>query len=77
MNVELALQAYTGSLVSMEQSRIEAYRQLKYLVMIESPTLPEDATYPKKTYNLLLFLIVNIMIFSIVKIVIAMIKELK
>lgn len=77
VNVELALQAYTGSLVSMEQSRIEAYRQLKYLVMVESPTLPEESKYPRVTYNLLLFLILNCMLFGIVKIILETVRELK
>ncbi|MBO1254149.1 lipopolysaccharide biosynthesis protein [Alteromonas sp. 5E99-2] len=77
VNVELALQAYTASLVSMEQSRIEAYRQLKYLVMVESPTLPEETKYPRVTYNLLLFLVLNCMLFGIVRIIVETVRELK
>lgn len=77
VNLELALQSYTASQISMEQSRIEAYRQLKYLVMVEAPILPEDAKYPQTTYNLLLFLVVNLMLFGIAKIIIATINELR
>ncbi|WP_158966960.1 lipopolysaccharide biosynthesis protein [Paraglaciecola sp. L3A3] len=77
IDLELALQAYTSSLVSLEKSRIEAYRQLKYLVVVESPTLPEDASYPKIFYNLALFLALVLMLFGIVKIIIATVNELR
>lgn len=77
INLELALQAYTSSLISLEKSRIEAYRQLKYLVVVELPTVPEDASYPKILYNLTLFLILTLMLFGIGKIILATVEELR
>jgi capsular polysaccharide transport system permease protein len=77
INLELALKAYTASQVSLEKSRIEAYRQLKFLVIVESPTLPEDSTYPKVFYNLALFLAVVMMLFLIGRIILATVKELR
>ncbi|MEP4891747.1 MAG: lipopolysaccharide biosynthesis protein [Aliiglaciecola sp.] len=77
INMELALQAYTSSQVSLEKSRIEAYRQLKYLVTVESPTFPQDAKYPQVFYNLSLFLAVALMLFGIGRIVIATVTELR
>lgn len=77
INLELALQSYTSSQISLEKSRIEAYRQLKYLVVVESPTLPEDASFPNVVYNLALFLTVLLMLFGIGKIVLATIEELR
>ncbi|MBW8190760.1 hypothetical protein K0504_06915 [Neiella marina] len=74
--MELALQAYTSSLISLEKSRIEAYRKLQYLVTIESPTLPEDARYPERLYNIILFAVLGLLLFGIVRIVVATIKEL-
>lgn len=76
VNVELALQAYTSSLISLEKSRIEAYRQLQFLVIIESSTLPQENQYPAVFYNLSLFAVILLMIFMIVKIITATIKEL-
>jgi capsular polysaccharide transport system permease protein len=75
--MELALKAYTSSQVSLEKSRIEAYRQLKYLVTIESPTKPQEAKYPEIIYNISLFLAINLMIFGIGRIVIATVSELR
>jgi capsular polysaccharide transport system permease protein len=77
INLELALQAYTSSQVSLEKSRIEAYRQLKYLVIVESPTQPQEAKYPEVFYNVSLFLAITLMIFGIGCIVIATVKELR
>ncbi|MEP2651483.1 MAG: lipopolysaccharide biosynthesis protein [Paraglaciecola sp.] len=77
INMELALQAYTSSQVSLEKSRVEAYRQLKYLVTVESPTQPEEAKYPEVFYNISLFLAVTLMLFGIVRIIIATVEELR
>lgn len=77
INLELALQAYTASQISLEKSRVEAYRQLKYLVVVETPTLPEETSYPDVVYNLTLFFVIAVMLFLIVRIVIATIRELR
>ncbi|MFT2091662.1 lipopolysaccharide biosynthesis protein [Paraglaciecola sp. 2405UD69-4] len=77
INLELALTAYTSSQVSLEKSRIEAYRQLKYLVTVETSTLPEEAKYPEVIYNLMLFLAVLLMLFTIGKIISATVNELR
>ena len=77
IGLEFALQAYTSSQISLEKSRVEAYRQIKYLVMIESPVLPEDAKYPNVIYNLVLFLAVVLMLFGIGKVVLATVNELR
>ncbi|MBN7820425.1 lipopolysaccharide biosynthesis protein [Bowmanella yangjiangensis] len=75
--LEFALEALSASLVSLEKSRIEAYRQLKYLVIVESPTLPEEAKYPRVLHNLTLFLAVAFMLFGIAKIILATVEELR
>jgi capsular polysaccharide transport system permease protein len=77
IDLELALQAYTSSLVSLEKSRIEAYRQIKYLVVVETSTLPEDANYPQVFYNISLFLAILLMVFGIGKIILATVEELR
>jgi capsular polysaccharide transport system permease protein len=77
IGLEFALQAYASSQISLEKSRVEAYRQIKYLVMIESPVLPEDAKYPDVLYNITLFLAAILMIFGVGKIIIATVNELR
>lgn len=76
VKMELALQAYTSSQISLEKSRIEAYRQLKYLIVVESATEPHEAKYPEVFYNISLFFLIALMLFATGKIVIATIREL-
>ncbi|WP_462169283.1 lipopolysaccharide biosynthesis protein [Pseudoalteromonas lipolytica] len=77
IELELALKGYTASEVSLDKARIEAYRQLKYLVVVESATLPEDHQYPDALYNILLFLVIQVMFIGIVKIILATVNELR
>lgn len=48
----LAADLYKTGLISLEQTRVEAYRKLKHLLVISQPTLAEDAEYPRRLYNL-------------------------
>lgn len=77
IKMDLALQAYTSSQISLEKSRIEAYRQLKYLIVVEQATLSEDNKYPDVVYNISLFLLLLSLAFGIGKIVISTVRELK
>ncbi len=77
VKMELALQSYTSSQISLEKSRIEAYRQLKYLVVVETATKPHDAKYPNVVYNVVLFAVLASMLFGIGRIVLLTIQELK
>ena len=77
IKMDLALQAYTSSQISLEKSRIEAYRQLKYLIVVEQATLSEDSKYPDVVYNISLFLLLLSLVFGIGKIVISTVRELK
>ena len=77
IELELAIKGYTASEVSLDKARIEAYRQLKYLIVVEAPTLPQDNQYPKTLYNILLFAVLQLMLFGIGKIILATVKELR
>jgi capsular polysaccharide transport system permease protein len=76
INLELSLKAYVSSQISLEKSRVEAYRQLKHLVIIESPTKPVSNKYPETAYNIFLALSVLMMMYLIIRIIISTIKEL-
>lgn len=76
VQAELAMQAYSSSLVTLEKARVEAYQQLKYLVTIQSPSMPEESTYPNVAYNLTLLGVIMILVFGILKLAVATVKEL-
>ena len=68
VKIELAIQAYTSSQISLEKSRIEAYRQIKYLIVVEKATLSEDSKYPDVYYNISLFIMIHNLIQMYIKI---------
>lgn len=76
VQAELALQAYTASLVTLEKARVDAYQQLKFLVLIQHPTMPDDYSYPRTTYSLLLMAVALLMLYGIGRVVVATIREL-
>lgn len=76
VQLELAIQAYSASLITLEKARVETYEQLQHLVTVETPTLPEDYTYPKVIYDLTVFGVFAFLIYGIGRIVIATIREL-
>lgn len=75
LSFEFAMDIYRGSLQTLEQARVESYRKLKHLVVVQSPQLPDAALVPRKLYNIVtLFVILNL-IYGIVAMIIATIRE--
>ena len=70
-----AEEAHKSALVAYEQARLDAARKLKTLVVIEPPTLPQDAIYPRRLYNLLTVMAVALMVFVIARLTLATIRE--
>jgi capsular polysaccharide transport system permease protein len=75
MKAEFALDAYKLALGAVENARIEATRKLKSLVVIEAPTLPETAEYPRRLYNLATLLVACLLLYGVVRLVLATIRE--
>ncbi len=75
MNVEFATDNYKTSLLSLEQARIEAYRKLKHLVVVDSPSLAENAEYPRRIYILSTLLVLLCIFYGVGRIVVATVRE--
>jgi His/Glu/Gln/Arg/opine family amino acid ABC transporter permease subunit len=75
MRAEFALDAYKLALAAVENARIDATRKLKSLSVIEPPTLPQTAEYPRRLYNLTTLLVACLLIYGIVRLIIATIRE--
>lgn len=75
LSFEFASDIYRGTLQTLEQARVESYRKLKHLVVVQSPQTPDSALLPRKLYNLVtLFVILNL-IYGIAAMIIATIRE--
>lgn len=77
IDLEMALSAFTSTTISLEKARIEAYRKIKYLIVVESPRIPEDSQYPKVIYNISLLFMMSMVLFGIIRIVSATVRELR
>ena len=75
MKAEFALDAYKVALVAIESARMEATRKLTSLIVIEPATLPETAEYPRRMYNLITLLVGCLLLYAVVRLVIATIRE--
>ena len=76
IQLQLAIQAYSSSLMTLESTRVKAYEKIQHLVTIENPTQPDDNKYPQVIYNLTLFGVILFLVYGIGRIVVATIKEL-
>jgi capsular polysaccharide transport system permease protein len=66
---------YTAAMVALEQSRMDSLRKLKTLVVLEPPTKPESAIYPLRFYNWMTVLAVAAMLYAMVRLAVATIRE--
>jgi capsular polysaccharide transport system permease protein len=68
-------EAYKAALIGVEQARIDSQRKIKTVVVVEAPVLAESAIYPARIYNFLTVLALCAMLFSIVRLVVATVRE--
>ena len=75
LELEFAGDIYQGSLQTLEQARVESYRKLKHLVIVQSPLLPDEAVMPRKLYNITTMFVVLNLIYGLTALIIATIRE--
>jgi capsular polysaccharide transport system permease protein len=73
--LNFASEVYATTLVSAETARVEAYKKIKHLVVVEKPFLPEDAVYPRAIYNLITLFVALSLAYGIIIMIIATIRE--
>ncbi|MFY9996660.1 MAG: sugar transporter [Leclercia sp.] len=71
----LAADLYKSGLISLEQARVEAYRKLKYLLVVSHPTLAEDAEYPRRLYNLATIGVLLCLLYGLIVMGLATLRE--
>jgi capsular polysaccharide transport system permease protein len=75
IEASFAEESYKLAITAVENARIEASRKLKSLVVISSPSLPEEAIYPRRLYNLATLCIALLLLYGIVRFAIATIED--
>ena len=77
LDLRLATEAYSSTLMALEKARTEASRKIKQLVVVSSPQRAQDATYPRVGYNLANIFIVLLMLFGLVRMARTTVREHK
>jgi len=75
IDAAIAEEAYKYAVSSVETARVEASKKLRSLVTIVSPNTPVAAIYPERAYNLITLFIGLILLYAIVRFVIATIDD--
>lgn len=75
LQAEFSRDAYKLALAAVENARIDANQKIKSLVVVEPPSLPQTAAYPLVGYNLGTLLAMCVLLYAIVRLVLATIRE--
>jgi capsular polysaccharide transport system permease protein len=72
---EFAQHTYQVALNALEQARIDAARQQRYLAIVAAPSMADEATYPKRVFSILTVFACSLLIFGIGSLLVATVKE--
>jgi len=72
---EFGQQAYASALSSLEQARMEADRQQRYLAVYSYPSLPEDALYPRRILSIVMLIVVLTSIWGIGTLIVYSVRD--
>jgi capsular polysaccharide transport system permease protein len=75
LNLEFVTNIYKSNLNALEQARLEAARRLKFLVVVAQPSVPERAEYPRRIYLIATVGVVLLILFFVVSLTMAIIRE--
>jgi capsular polysaccharide transport system permease protein len=75
--VEFAADFYKVALSGLEKSRLELTRKLKDLVVISSPQLAQDATYPRRSYIIFSAFLILCMMYGLIRLSLAVVQDHK
>lgn len=77
LRAQFAQESYSGALMALENTRIEAARKLKQVSVLQSPTLPEYPQEPRRLYNTVVFAIIAILAGLILQMLVLIVKDHK
>lgn len=75
LELELASELYAQTLIGLEKARAEIVHKVKHLVVVQSPLLSDKAKYPRVLYNIVTVFVMLSLIYAIVTIISATIRE--
>lgn len=74
-NLEFVDTIYKSNLTQLERARLEAVQRLKYLVVVTTPSLADASLYPDRPYNIGTAALLLIMLYFVVSLLAAIVRE--
>jgi capsular polysaccharide transport system permease protein len=74
-NLEFVETLYKSNLTQLERARLEAVQRLKYLIVITTPSLADASLFPNRPYVIGTAALVLLMIYFVVSLIVAIIRE--
>jgi len=75
LKAHFAQESYSGALIALQNTRIEAARKLKQVSVLQSPTFPEYPVEPNRLYNSVVFTIIALFLGLILHMLVLIIKD--
>ncbi|WP_271912258.1 chain-length determining protein [Vreelandella alkaliphila] len=75
LQAQFAQETYSSALAALENTRLEAARQLKQVSVLQSPLFPEYPTEPNRLYNSSVFAIITIFLAFILSMIMMIVKD--
>ncbi len=75
LEFDFASKLYQLALQGLEQARVDSYHKMKHLVVLQTPSLPDEALAPRKLYNLITLFVLLSLAYGIVTMTLATIRE--
>lgn len=74
-NLEFVETIYKSNLTQLERARLEAIQRLKYLIVITQPSMADASLYPDRPYIIITGMLILLMIYFIVSLMLAIVRE--
>ncbi|HRX35116.1 MAG TPA: hypothetical protein P5337_01855 [Aestuariivirga sp.] len=74
-NLEFVENIYKSNLTQLERARLEAIQRLKYLIIITQPSMADASLYPDRPYIIITGIMILLMIYFIVSLMVAIVRE--
>lgn len=75
VDVLVAEELYKASLGIVENAKLEVIRNIRSLIAVVKPNLPQEAAYPRRIYDIVTVLVVLLLLYGITLFIVASIKD--
>ena len=75
LRAKFAQELYSNALATLEATRVEAARKLKQVAVLQTPTQPEYAIEPNRTYNITVTTLLILILTLIINMIVVIIKD--